>query len=87
MSITKRKREILKQARAICPDATIETTGGTHLKITITGPLGQRKVFCSMTPSDHREAKNLKRQMIQSAREAGCIPPRDTPAAVHANDR
>ena len=87
MSVSKRKREILKQARALCPDATIEVTNGKHLKVTLTGPLGQRKVFGSMTPSDHREAKNMKRLLVQNAREVGCIPPRNKPADDHANDR
>ena len=85
MSVQKRKREILKTARAICPDATMETTGGTHLMIKVNGPNGTRKVFCSLTPSDHRDAKNMKRDLMQAARAVGAIAERN-PAALHAND-
>lgn len=74
MGVTKRKRELLNAARAICPEATVETTRGTHLQINITGPGGSRKVFCALTPSDHRDAKNIKRDMMQAARAVGCIP-------------
>lgn len=76
MGVSKRKREILAVARGICPDATVETTRGTHLLITFRGPEGSRKVYCALTPSDHRDAKNVKRDMMQAARAVGCLPER-----------
>lgn len=80
MSVQKRKREILKAARAICPEAEIGEHRGAHLMVLIKGPLGTRKVFCAMTPSDHRDAKNIKRDMMQAARAVGALPER-SPAA------
>lgn len=76
MSVSKHKREILKLARDVCPAATLETTRGTQLQITITGPGGSRKVFCALTPSDHRNAKNIRAEIRQAARMVGCIPER-----------
>lgn len=76
MSVQKRKRELLKVARSICPDATVEQTSGTHLMIKMIGPGGSRKVFCAMTPSDHRDAKNVKRDLMQAARAVGAVPER-----------
>lgn len=73
MSVSKRKRELLAAARAVCPNATIETTGKAHLKINIAGPGGSRSIFCSQTPSDHRDTKNVKRNIAQAARAVGCI--------------
>jgi hypothetical protein len=82
MSVQKRKRELLKVARAICPDAEVDTTRGTHIMVLLKGPLGTRKVFCAMTPSDHRDAKNVKRDLMQAARAVGVIAER-SPAASH----
>ena len=87
MSVQKRKRELQKIARAICPDATVEHTGGTHLRITIFGPKGQRMVFCALTPSDHRDAKNVKRDLMQAARTVGAVPERNSPPASQNDNR
>lgn len=76
MGVSKRKREVLTLARGMCPDATVQTTRGTHLQINIFGPNGQRKVYCALTPSDHRDIKNVKRDLMQAARAVGCIPER-----------
>ncbi|MBD9511578.1 hypothetical protein IB265_33010 [Ensifer sp. ENS10] len=73
MSVQKRKRELLKLAHTICPSATVEHTGGSHLVIIINGPQGSRKVFCACTASDHRDAKNVKRDLMGAARAVGLI--------------
>lgn len=73
MSILKRKRDLLKLARTVCPDATIATTNGSHIAVTIKGPNGTRKIVCSHTSSDHRDIKNIKRNMINAAKEVGLI--------------
>lgn len=72
MSVQKRKRELLKIAKAICPAATIDHSNH-HLQITITGPNGTRKVFCATTASDHRDLKNYKRDLMGAARATGLI--------------
>ena len=72
MSVQKRKRDLLKMARAICPSATIEHSGH-HLAITVCGPDGSRKVFCASTASDHRDTKNIKRDLMGAARATGII--------------
>lgn len=79
MSVQKRKRELLRLAQAICPAATIEHSGH-HLQITIRGPNGSRKVFCASTAGDHRDTKNIKRDILGAARATGLI-------AVNNNDR
>lgn len=87
MSVQKRKRELLKVARAICPEATIQHTSGTHLRVVISGPKGQRMVFCALTPSDHRDAKNVKRDLMQAARMVGAVPDRNSPPASQNDNR
>jgi len=82
MSVKKRKRELLKTVQSICPTATVEHSG-THLRITVYGPKGSRMVFCALTPSDHRDAKNVKRDLMQAARAVGAVPDRQTPPASH----
>ena len=79
MSVQKRKRDLLKMARSICPTATIEHTGATHLVINIVGPLGHRKVYCACTASDHRDSKNTKRDLMAAARATGAIANRNDP--------
>lgn len=74
---SKHKRDLLKIAQAICPEATLELTRGDHLCVTIKGPKGQRKVFAGATPSCHRAIKNVKRLIANAAREVGCLPERD----------
>lgn len=80
MSVQKRKRELLKLAQAICPVATIDHSGH-HLAITIYGPLGQRKVFCASTASDHRDTKNVKRDLMAAARATGAVANQNEPPA------
>ena len=72
MSVQKRKRELSRLAQTICPAATIEHSGH-HLQITIYGPSGSRKVFCASTASDHRDTKNIKRDLMGAARATGLI--------------
>ncbi len=79
MSVQKRKRELLRLAQTICPKATIAHSGH-HLQITISGPNGSRKVFCAGTEGDHRDTKNVKRDLMSAARAAGLI-------ASNNNDR
>ena len=73
MSAQKRKRDLLKLARSICPTATIDHTGGTHLVINIFGPKGSQKVFCACTASDRRGTKNVKRDLMDAARATGLV--------------
>lgn len=73
MSPAKRKREVLQMAREVSAKATVEVTGSNHFRITIEGPLGTRMVFCGQTPSDHRENKNLRRDLMRAAREIGLV--------------
>ncbi|QNH71747.1 hypothetical protein V1VFAS_013 [Rhizobium phage V1VFA-S] len=80
MSVQKRKRELLQLARAICPKATIEHSGH-HLQITIFGPSGSRKVFCASTAGDHRDTKNVKRDLLAAARAIGLIANQNEPPA------
>lgn len=82
MSVQKRKRDLLKLARSICPEATIDHTGGSHLVINIFGPNGSRKVFCACTASDHRDTKNIKRDLMAAARLTGAIANRNEPPEV-----
>jgi hypothetical protein len=80
MSVQKRKRDLLKMAQSICPKAKIEHSGH-HLAITIFGPEGSRKVFCASTASDHRDAKNIKRDLLGAARAVGLVANRNEPPA------
>lgn len=84
MSVNKRKRDLLKMARQICPKATIDHTGGSHLVINIYGPTGSRKVFCACTEGDHRDAKNVKRDLMAAARATGLIANQNEPPASQA---
>ena len=78
MSHSKRKRELLKVAQEICPDVVIEDTNGNQIRLILTGPLGSRKVICAKTPSDHRDAKNVRRDIRAAARLVGTLPERGT---------
>nr|WP_192960953.1 hypothetical protein [Sinorhizobium sp. LM21] len=71
----------MKLAHSICPTATVEHTGGSHLVIKIFGPNGSRKVFCAATESDHRDAKNVKRDLMGAARAVGLVANRNDPPA------
>lgn len=75
MSVRKRQRELLKTARVLDEAATIEQTSGTHLRIRLTGPLGSEMVIAAASPSDHRDAKNFKRDLNKVARRVGLLPP------------
>jgi hypothetical protein len=81
MSVQKRKRDLLKMARAICPKATVDHTSGSHLVVTIFGPEGSRKIFCAATASDHRDSKNVKRDLMGAARAVGIVANRNDPPA------
>lgn len=85
MSVTKRRRDLLKVAQAVNPEAVIEYTGGTQLRIILTGPLGTRKVHCAMTPGDHRDMKNIKRDIFSAARAVGTLAPREVRSPVNDN--
>jgi len=78
MSTNKRRREIMAFAKTLCPDARMEMSGDNHLRVIFTGPLGTRKVHLSLTPSDHRDAKNSRRDMLRAARTVGLIPANDS---------
>jgi hypothetical protein len=87
MSVQKRKRELLRMAQAICPTADV-LHSGHHLQIVIYGPEGSRKVFCASTASDHRDVKNIKRDIMAAARATGLIADnRNTPAALQNRAR
>lgn len=87
MSVTKRRRELLKVARAVNPDAAVEYTGGTQMRIILIGPNGSRKVHCAMTPGDHRDLKNIKRLVNAAAREVGTLAPREIREPTNDNGR
>jgi|GEM_PF-6012246 hypothetical protein len=71
--ITKRQRELLKAAREIHPIAYLEPTRGNQFRIVFEGPLATKVVICAKTPGDHRDMKNLRRDMRRAARDAGLI--------------
>ena len=48
--------------------------GSKSIQINLVGLTGSRKVFAPITPSDHRNLQNLRRDMKRVAQEVGlCV--------------
>lgn len=52
-----------------------ETAGGGHLRFTVAHQGATRKLFASMTPSDHRALANVRRDVRKVMREMAQVAP------------
>jgi len=66
---SKRRRDLVKLVRAICPDHSIEYTNGSHTRIVLRHAGKERFVIAPVSPSDRRAKKNLIRDIRAALRK------------------
>ncbi|NKX37310.1 hypothetical protein HGG70_05100 [Rhodobacteraceae bacterium R_SAG4] len=69
-------RQTLRALKEILKDMGLPEsveTSHRHPKVIIVGPLGQRKVTVSSSPSDHRALMNIRTDIRRVAREVGAL--------------